>query len=180
MNRGDKQDIIYGVYIKSMLEKKVYIPITQIGNNIEEVLTKKINNVFSGMCISEGFVKPDSAILIKHSSGIIQNEDIEFVVLFECMVAHPVEGQIIECTSKTITKAGIHAHVIDGEHIPVHVFIAKDHHTKDDHFNSIKEDMSLKVKIIGIRFELNDPHICAIGKLLDKENEIIRIPKKKR
>jgi len=40
--------------------------------------------------------------------------------------------------------------------------------------------MSLKVKIIGIRFELNDPHICAIGKLLDKENEIIRIPKKKR
>ena len=24
MNRGDKQDIIYGVYIKSMLEKSIY------------------------------------------------------------------------------------------------------------------------------------------------------------
>ena len=51
--------------------------------------------------------------------------------------------------------------------LSVHVFIAKDHHIKDDHFNSTKEDMPLKAKIIGICFELNDPHIFAIGKLLD-------------
>ena len=34
--------------------------------------------------------------------------------------------------------------------------------------NSIKEDMTISVKIIGIRFELNDSHITAIGKLIDK------------
>lgn len=180
MNKTDRQDKIYGVYIKSMLEKRIQVPITQIGSNIEEVLTKKINKNFSGKCINEGYVRPESIILTKYSAGIVQNEDIEFIVLFECMIAHPVEGQLVECVSQTITKAGIHAHVVDGDNIPVHIFVAKDHHTRDDHFNSIKEDMTIKVKIIGIRFELNDSHITAIGKLIDKENQIVRIPKKKR
>jgi len=95
------------------------------------------------------------------------------------MVCHPVEGMLIECTSKTITKAGIHAQVIDANNvIPLTIFIARDHHNTDSYFNSIKENMKITVKVIGIRYELNDPFICAIGKLV-KEKVESKMPIKK-
>ena len=82
------------------------------------------------------------------------------------MVCMPVEGMLMECTCKTVTKAGIHANVIDDEgNRPVTVFIARDHHYIDDRFQSIKENAQLTVKVIGIRFELNDLGICVIAKL---------------
>lgn len=178
MNKDEKKEAkYYGVYIKSILEKKVSVPITQIGRNIKEVLENKINESISGKCISEGFVRPNSIIITSYSSGMVQNEDIDFVVIFECMIAHPVENQWLECQTHTITKAGIHARVMDGDNIPIHVFIAKEHHTRDNYFNSIKENMNIKAKVIGIRYELNDPYICAICKLL--ETDTIRVPRKK-
>jgi hypothetical protein len=87
------------------------------------------------------------------------------------MVCMPVEGMLIECTCKTVTKAGIHANVIDDEgNKPVTVFIARDHHYIDDRFQSIKENTRLTVKVIGIRFELNDTSICVIAKLTDVDS----------
>ena len=171
MNKDEKKEGKYrGVYMKSILEKKVSVPIRQVGRNIKSVLEAKINDSISGKCISEGFVRPESIVIVSYSSGIVQNEDIDFVVIFECMIAHPVENQWLECETQTITKAGIHARVIEGNTVPVHVFIAKEHHTKDHYFNSIKENMNIKAKVIGIRYELNDPYICAICKLLQTES----------
>jgi DNA-directed RNA polymerase subunit E'/Rpb7 len=171
MNKDEKKEPkYYGVYIKSVLEKKVSVPITQVGRNIKDVLEKKIIESISGKCISEGFVRPEHINIINYSAGIVQNEDIDFVVIFECMIAHPVENQTLECVTQTITKAGIHARVMEGDTVPVHVFIAKEHHTKDDYFNSIKENMKIKAKVIGIRYELNDPYICAICKLKNGDN----------
>jgi hypothetical protein len=84
------------------------------------------------------------------------------------MICHPVEGMIIDCTSKTITKAGVHAQVIDSDGtIPVTVFVARDHHNTNKYFNTIKENAKIQVKVIGARYELNDPYICVIGKLVD-------------
>lgn len=162
-------DIVYGIYIPSVLEKRVYLGINEIGSNVKEVLEKQIHEMTFNKCIAEGFVKPRTINIISYSCGIVQNENIEFIVIFECMIANPVEGQFIECKSKTITKAGIHGHVIDYDIIPIHVFLAKDHHNMNKYFNSIKEDMDILINVIGVRFELNDPFISVIGKLVDKE-----------
>jgi hypothetical protein len=84
----------------------------------------------------------------------------------------------IECTSKTVTKAGIHAQVIDmNDVIPVTVFIARDHHNTDKHFNTIKENMDIVIKVIGIRYELNDPYICVIGQLVEKKLVQVKKPR---
>ena len=88
------------------------------------------------------------------------------------MVCYPVEGMVIDCNVKTITKAGIHAEVIDNEgNIPITIFIARDHHFTDKTFTNITENNKITTKIIGIRFELNDPYICAIGTLDTTSNE---------
>jgi DNA-directed RNA polymerase subunit E'/Rpb7 len=157
---------IFGVYIRSILTQKVVLSITEVGRNIKQVLEKKIVAKNEGKCIAEGFIKPHSVHIISYSSGMVNLENVEFQAVFECMVCHPVEGMLIECTAKTITKAGIHADVItENEVVPITVFIARDHHYTDSYFSTIKENMKILIRVIGVRFELNDPYICVIGHL---------------
>lgn len=171
-NQGDKDKRkIYGVYIQSILTMKVILSITEVGKNIKQNLEKTISKKTEGRCIAEGFIRPNSVKVLTYSSGIVNNENIEFLTTFECMVCHPVEGMLVECTTKTITKAGIHAEVIDDlGGVPLTVFVARDHHFTDKNFANIKENEKIVVKVVGVRFELNDPYICVIGKL-DSNND---------
>ena len=76
----------------------------------------------------------------------------------------------VECIAKYITKAGIHAEVVDQKgNVPITVFVARDHHLRNDLFERVTENANLIVSIIGVRFELNDTTICTIGKLTDIE-----------
>lgn len=165
-DRKQQERKIFGVYIKSALTMKVILSITEIGKNIKQNLEKMISSKTEGRCIAEGFIKPHSIEVISYSSGNINGDKVEIQTLFECKVCHPVEGMLIECTSKTITKAGIHAEVIDeDENMPITVFIARDHHLSNHRFNEIKENTKMVVKVVGVRYELNDPYICVIGTL---------------
>ena len=158
---------IYGVYIQSLLTMKLSLSITEVGKNIKQNLERKISKQVEDKCIAEGFIRPNSVKVLSYSSGTVNNEKIEFQTIFECMVCHPVEGMLIECKAKTITKAGIHAEVIDENGtVPITAFIARDHHFTEKHFANIKENANIVVRVIGVRFELNDPYICVIGKLM--------------
>jgi DNA-directed RNA polymerase subunit E'/Rpb7 len=163
---------IHGIYIKSILETKVYLNITEVGGNIKDNLEKKISATTEGRCIVEGYIKPKSVFIKNYSSGKVVGDAIEFSVVYECMVAHPVEDMIIECTTKTITKAGIHAQVVEmidmKENIPITIFIARDHHMSNPAYMNIKENQQILVRVIGIRYEINDPYICVIGILDDR------------
>lgn len=158
---------LYGVYIKSALTQKVILHITEIGRNTKQNLEKKLITKNEGKCIPQGFIRPGSVNILTYSSGIINTDNIEFNVLFECMICHPVEGMLMECVTKMITKAGIHAEVVtDDNVIPATVFLARDHHYVNEYFNSIKENMQILAKVIGVRFELNDTSISVIAELM--------------
>ena len=58
---------------------------------------------------------------------MIYGATIVFEVIIECNVCNPVEGMIIPCIVKNITKAGIRAQTNE-EVSPVVIFIARDHH----------------------------------------------------
>jgi DNA-directed RNA polymerase subunit E'/Rpb7 len=162
---------IYGVYIRSILNQKVSLLITEIGQNVRQILEQKLVHTNENKCIREGYIKPGSVNIISYSSGLVNAEWIVFETVFECMVCHPVEGMLIECVVKTITKAGIHAEVVDGDAVPVVVFVAKDHHNMNKNFNTIVENQKILVKVIGTRFELNDPHVSVIAQLLDERDK---------
>ena len=168
-NKRDNK--VYGVYVPSVLTSKVSLHITEVGQNLKTSLQNVISQKNEGKCIVEGYIKPNSVKIITYSSGVVCGEIITFETMYECMVSHPVEGMLIECDAKTITKAGIHAEVVDDEgNVPITVFIARDHHYTQSYFNNVKENTTIKVSVIGIRFELNDPYICAIAKLMDNRN----------
>ena len=158
------------IYIQSILTKKVVLKITEIGKNVQHNLEKKIKFSNEGKCIAEGFICPDTVKVTSYSCGLVKDDHIEFQVIYTCKVCNPIIGLEVQCKVKNITKAGIHAEVIDDNGIvPVTVFIARDHHFTDKNFNNIKENVKITVRVIGIRYELNDPYICVIGKLVESQ-----------
>ena len=159
-------DEIYAPYIKSILDKKVCLSITEIGKNVKQNLEQKIQAEIAGKCINEGYIKPGTISIRQYSCGNVNSDFVEFKVIFECMACLPVEGMCVECICKTITKAGIHAEVIDNDgNMPITMFIARDHHHLDKRFSEIHEGDKLVSQVIGVRFELHDKFICTIGNL---------------
>ena len=170
MNKQSDNKKIYGVFSPAILTHKVMLSITEVGKTVKQNLERDISYRVTGKCIAEGIVKPNSVRIINYSSGSVRGDRVEFQVMFECMVCNPVEGMLIECTTKTITKAGIHAEVVDEDgSVPVTVFIALDHQFTDKNFANVVENDKLVANVIGSRFELNDPYICVIAKLLEKK-----------
>jgi predicted transcriptional regulator len=85
----------------------------------------------------------------------------------------------VECKVKNITKAGIHAEVRDNDdNVPIVIFVARDHNYTNNMFDNVEKDAIIHVKIIGVRFELNDPSITAIAYLLnnrERVNEFVQV-----
>ena len=168
-----KETKFQSVYSRCLITRKIVLPITTIGKNLKENIEENIKANFEGKCVVEGYIKPDSSKIISYSSGIIQRgNNVLFDVVFECDVCFPVEGMLITCIAKNITKAGIRAESDTNVPSPIVVFIAKDHHYSVAYFAEIKEGDKITVRVIGQRFELNDKYISIIGELI-KEKEYV-------
>jgi hypothetical protein len=144
------------LYMKCMLEMFVLLLPSQIGTNGK---TK------------ENLREPNSIQLVKYTNGTAKLDKIEFLVVFECLVCNPVEGMWLnDCKVKSVTKAGIHAHKYDeNNNVPVTVFVIRDHYVHNPMFQSVQEDDSIDVKVIGQRFELNNKNIEVIAELAKVE-----------
>lgn len=167
-NKFKKREVrIQTIYSRALLTRNIVLPITAIGRNIKETIEENIKGNFEGKCVVEGYIKQNSVKIITHSSGlIVRGNTILFEVVFECEVCFPVEGMLISCTAKNITKAGIRAESANDVPSPVVVFIAKDHHYNNDYFADVKEGDKITVRVIGQRFELNDKYISIIAELV--------------
>lgn len=172
VHKSQSQSIqIYDPYISSVLSMKVSLPIIEVGGSIKQNLERMIVSKTEGKCIVEGFVRPDSVNILTYSAGKVSTGLVEFMTTYECMVCRPVEGMLVKCVCNTITKAGIHAEVVDNKgNTPITVFMARDHHMNNYQFERAVENAKLVVSIIGVRFELNDTSICCIGKLNEVES----------
>ena len=174
-----KKEIKYsGIYSRSLITRSVVLPIVTIGKNIKETIEKCIAINFEGKCIVEGFVKPSSSKIITYSSGVVQGTNIKFEVVFECQVCCPVEGMLIPCVAKNITKAGIRAESDEEIPTPIVVFIMRDHHYMSKYFSTINENDKIMVRVIGQRFELNDKYVSIIGEAVDPKKDFQTGPKK--
>jgi hypothetical protein len=156
----------HNVYTKSLLQSKVVLDMAEIGSNVADNLVLKIERKVGGRCNADGYIQPKSVELVSHSSGNVMGEYVEFHVVYFCNVCFPLEDMELDCVCKTVTKAGIHAQVVD-EHgnVPITVFVARDLQAA-----SLPEDMPegepVKVRVLGQRFELNDDSVCVIADLI--------------
>ena len=172
-NNKKRKDKLLSVYSRGLLTRKIILPIHYIGDNLNEVIENKIKDDYEGKCIVEGFVKKDSTKIIKYQSGLIERgNNIVFTVVFECDICFPVEGMLISCQVKNISKAGIRAELLNETPSPIVVFIARDHHLNSQQFNELQLGDIIKISVIAQRFELNDKFISIIAKLVrDKDSD---------
>lgn len=165
---------LLSIYSRSLITRNIILPITSIGKNIHEIIEKNVAAQFEGKCVVEGFVKPGSTKIITYSSGIVRSTNIVFEVVFECQICCPVEGMLLSCVAKNITKAGIRAESSDETPSPVVVFVARDHNYTLPYFSSIKENDKFNARIIGQRFELNDKYVSIIAELVEPKDTVPR------
>lgn len=164
--KGNQKNKDVGVYMTSLLTRKIHIPFNNVGKNIKDTLEKTIKKQIEGKCNIEGFIKPESTKVLTYSSGILVENTVMFEVVFECLVCCPVEGMLIKCNVKNMTQAGIRA-VINEEISPIVAYVSRDHHYNNNYFNTIKEMDDITVRVIGHRYELNDPQVSIIGQLVE-------------
>lgn len=174
-----KQHVENLIYSKALITRSISIPIVNVGKNIQETIQKYISINYEGICIVEGFVKPNSSKIVTFSSGLIKSTNIIFEVVFECQICSPVEGMLIKCIAKNITKAGIRAESSEESPSPIVVFVTRDHHYMNSYFSSIEEGNIFTAKVIGQRFELNDKYVSIIAEIVEPKKDYKEISKTK-
>jgi len=166
-----------GIYMKNVITRKIHLPFTSIGENIKENIEQFLSTQIEGKCIDEGYIRPHSIKIISYSAGVVMGNNVIFDIMLECLVCRPVEGTRFRAIVKNVTKAGIRAEINEAKS-PVVVFIARDHHYKSKEFSKLKEGDDINVRVIGIRYELNDEYISIIGELVPQKkirmNRIIK------
>ena len=165
-----KNRIKKGIWMLNVLTRRIYLPFESIGNNIRENIQKKLEENLYNKCSKEGYIRNKSIKILSYSSGLVEANQVAFEVMFECDICHPVEGQIIKCQVKNITRAGIRATYPKEKVSPITIFIARDHHYNNEAFLKIKENDDIIIKVIGCRYELNDKYISVIASLVDNKN----------
>ena len=140
------------IYSRCTITRPVQLNMKQVGKTLKSSLERKVK---------------------AELDGEVKGELIQFQTIVDCLVCFPVEGMLVQCVAKNITKAGIRAE-IQGEAVsPIVCFISRDHHVNSSQFAVVTENDPILVRIIGQRFELNDNFISAIGELVvdkDKQN----------
>jgi hypothetical protein len=71
---------------------------------------------------------------------------------------------IIKCKIVNITKIGIRA-IISELNNPIVLFISREHNANRN-FEDYDEGSMINIKVLGVRFELNDEYISVIGEII--------------
>lgn len=169
------------LYTSQLVHSKVEIPFADIGKyNVNSSHDNMLNGYFKdyarkhlvNKCHKEGYISSSPFKVISYSAGKTIKTNLVYDVVFEFKVCYPYEGMIIQCIIQSITKIGIKAIVNKDEYEnPIVVFASHLHNpgifqtqndTKDGGY---KEGQIIQVKVVGFRFEINDPSIYVIAEI---------------
>jgi DNA-directed RNA polymerase subunit E'/Rpb7 len=161
LNMGEQSS---NLYVNTIIHKRIIVPFTNIGNNMNEYFKNFAERNFEGKCHKEGFIKPFSTQIINYSTGLLKGDTIIYDVVISVDICFPYEGMELMCKIKNITKIGIRG-VISDNHNPIILFISREHNATKD-FEDYEEGQYIKIKVIGHRFEMNDEYISVIGEII--------------
>lgn len=169
----DNTRTLRSIYNKSVLTKPIIVSIRYLDTNVQNVAERIIKHKYEGYCIEEGFVKKQSIRNVQCSAGlIVKGHMVKFMVTFECDICHPVENMIVQGIVKKISKAGIQVELenIDDPYAPspLNIVVVKEYDYNSTLFNNAKINDSVYIRIIGIRYELNDSFISALGQIIKR------------
>jgi DNA-directed RNA polymerase subunit E'/Rpb7 len=170
------------IFNKEIISFKVSISFCDMDEFVESTLKSYAKKNIMGKCHKEGFISKSYCNIVKYTSGKMTKDSIMFDVDYEFLVCYPYENMELMCTVQNITKIGIKAIVKSKNEVPIIVFASRVHNEhvfsqesveeddESDITNNFKEGDNIKINVLGYRFEINDPHISTLGKIVSKTN----------
>jgi DNA-directed RNA polymerase subunit E'/Rpb7 len=157
------------LFTKTTIKKSLSIEPKYINNQLNDYILKRIKENFEGKCLKFGYIKNNSAKILKRSIGCVLtshfNGNILYNIEFSVDVCNPLEGNIIEIVVKNINKMGILGGIPDDDESPLNILLARQHHLDNEAFLNLKEGEIIQGKIIGKRFEYGGDQISIIAVL---------------
>jgi DNA-directed RNA polymerase subunit E'/Rpb7 len=156
------------LYSNNVLTTRVQLHITQVGNSTKENLEEALKDTIGNRCTEHGFIRKNSIRIQSYTAGKVNSDQVEFHVAYASQCCLPTEGQVLtDVQVKNSTKAGLHCHIIDEDgNTPLVVFIAKDHNKNNQEFENVNPGDKINACVLGVRFELNDPYVSTIARLV--------------
>lgn len=156
------------IYFNCTLLKRVVVPSKHLNSNLDIYINDYIKKNVEGLCLHEGYVKPETVSVLKKSVGILLGSsftgDITYDVAYTAQVCNPVIGNVINCKVKFVNKMGVLA-----SNGPITVIIGRQFHLNNE-LDKINRDDNIKVEVVARTFSLNDKEIKVVAKLYGVES----------
>ena len=168
-----------GLYQKQLIRHKIKIPFEKITDTIENYFIDYAKEHIMNQCEKEGYISNHSCKIVNYTIGKSVSSYLIYDVLFEFMVCYPYEDMTFDCKIQNITKIGIKGVLShDSEKNPFVVFASYLHNPSifeesNEQSNEISKyniGDNIHVRVLGHRFEINDPSIYVLVEILNKTN----------
>lgn len=174
------------IYTKQFVNKKITIPFAKLNGSVEKIFKEYAEKYIVGKCSKEGYISNSHIRVIEYSAPKCVSSNALYDVVYEFEIYNPYEGQELLTKVSNITKIGIKAVISTNSRVnPVTVFASRLHNEdvvmKDDNIeleeqennsnNIYSENDIITVKVIGYRFEINDPSVYILGKIIGKKKK---------
>ena len=147
----------------------------EIHNSITKVLLKKLKEETEGRCMNQGYIINGSVKIVSRSLGKVQsshfNGNVLYHVSYVADIINPLEGQVIEGQVINVNKMGILANAGEGSPPPLNILLAKQHHIDNETFENLQVGNTIKVKVLGKRFDSGEKQISIIGILEESDSK---------
>ena len=143
-----------------------------LNSDIDDILEKKLKSKVEGICIKEGYIKPNSVSIVSRSNGVMNISNfaglITFNIKYKAEVCNPKNDAIIHCYVSDNNKSAVNAYFDDEKNSPLNIFLAKQHHIGDSEFVKLQKNDSIEIKVIGSKYEYLDQEILVLGQFIKK------------
>jgi len=166
------------IYFHTQLKKRVSLNPRYLNENFEQFIEKIIKNNIEGKCIKEGYVVPNTVVILKRSMGNLNTNQFNGNILFDVTVGAKIcnipVNSVIKAKVKKINKLGILA-----ELGPLMIIVPKEIHQAKEPFKEIKPGHDIELLVIGKTFDLNSRVISVYAKLNSEVKRKVVIPVRK-
>ena len=152
------------IYFYTQIKKRVSLNPRYLDDNFPAYIEKIVKNNVEGRCIKEGYVVPNTVIILKRSIGNMNNNQFNGNITFDITIGAKVcnipVNSVIKASVKKINKLGILA-----ELGPLMIIVPKEIHQNKEPFSKINIGDEIDLLVIGKTFHLNSNVISIYAKL---------------
>lgn len=151
------------MFQNQIIEEQILVPFNECHRQ-EEYFMSYAKNKLEGRCRKEGYLSIDSMKLKSYSGGVLYADSVSFDVCFTSDVCNPEVDTESDCKIMNNTKIGIRG-VYQDVNNPIIFFVSREHNPTKN-FDHYYIGQTIRVKIIGTRFELDDTSISSIAEII--------------